>query len=171
MKDTFQIINDMQRDGVIDKYAIGGAVGATFYLEPAATLDVDIFVTLPTTGTSSLLTLTPIYNYLTARGSKVDGPHIVIGSWPVQFLPASNNLEREALAQAVSADVDGVRTWIMTAEHLAAIALHTGRSKDYARILQFLEQDALDRVKLKAILQRHGLTLKWEDFERKYLEK
>jgi len=33
------------------------------------------------------------------------------------------------------------------------------------------EQDALDRVKLKAILQRHGLTLKWEDFERKYLEK
>jgi hypothetical protein len=40
MKDTFQIINDMQRDGVIDKYAIGGAVGATFYLEPAATLDV-----------------------------------------------------------------------------------------------------------------------------------
>lgn len=78
MKDTFQVINEMQRDGVIDKYAIGGAVGATFYLEPAATLDVDIFVTLPTAATSSLLTLTPIYQYLTARGSKVDGPHIVM---------------------------------------------------------------------------------------------
>jgi hypothetical protein len=87
MKDTFQVINEMQRDGVIEKYAIGGAVGATFYLEPAATLDVDIFVTLPSAGTSSLLTLTPIYQYLTARGSKVDGPHIVVGSWPVQFLP------------------------------------------------------------------------------------
>ena len=80
----------MQREGVIDKY---GAVGATFYLEPAATLDVDIFVTLPTTGTSSLLTLTPIYEYLTARGGKVDGAHIVIGSWPVQFLPPSDDLE------------------------------------------------------------------------------
>ena len=30
----------MQADGVIGKYAIGGAVGATFYLEPAATLDL-----------------------------------------------------------------------------------------------------------------------------------
>jgi hypothetical protein len=29
---------------VIERYAIGGAVGATFYLEPAATLDVDVFV-------------------------------------------------------------------------------------------------------------------------------
>jgi hypothetical protein len=37
-------INRMQTDGVIERYAIGGAVGATFYLEPAATLDVDIFV-------------------------------------------------------------------------------------------------------------------------------
>ncbi len=28
------------------KYAIGGAVGATLYLEPAAALDVDVFITL-----------------------------------------------------------------------------------------------------------------------------
>jgi hypothetical protein len=34
----------MQAEGVIGKYAIGGAVGATFYLEPSATLDVQIFV-------------------------------------------------------------------------------------------------------------------------------
>lgn len=33
----------MQADGVIERYAIG-AVGATFYIEPVATLDVDIFV-------------------------------------------------------------------------------------------------------------------------------
>ena len=36
-------ITQMQAEGVIDHYAIGGAVGATFYLEPVATLDVDIF--------------------------------------------------------------------------------------------------------------------------------
>jgi hypothetical protein len=48
VKVTLETINQMQADGVIGKYAIGGAVGATFYLEPAATLDVDIFVTLPT---------------------------------------------------------------------------------------------------------------------------
>ena len=118
-----------------------------------------------------MLSLTPIYDYLMARGSTVDGPHIMVGSWPVQFLPPSDDLEREALAQAVTADVEGVRTWIMTAEHLAAIALRTGRSKDHARILQFLEQDALDHDKLKVILNHHGLTLKWEDFKRRYMER
>jgi len=36
----------MQADGIIGSYAIGDAVGATFYLEPVATLDVDVFVQL-----------------------------------------------------------------------------------------------------------------------------
>src|SRR5947208_12334754 len=98
-------------------------------------------------------------------------PHIVVGSWPVQFLPPADDLEREALGQAISADVEGVRTWIMTAEHLAAIALRTGRSKDYARILQFLEQDTLDHVRLRSIIDDHDLTSRWREFERKYLEK
>ena len=53
MRDTLEMINRMQTDGVIDEYAIGGAVGATFYLEPSATEDVDIFVMLPTAPGSS----------------------------------------------------------------------------------------------------------------------
>ena len=42
MKKTLELINQMQADGVISHYAIGGEAGATFYLEPAATLDVDV---------------------------------------------------------------------------------------------------------------------------------
>ena len=55
-------------------------------------------------------------------------------------------------------------------EHLMAIALNTGRSKDHIRILQFLEQEAVDRDVLQSILKRHGLTAKWQQFSRKYLE-
>jgi hypothetical protein len=58
----------------------------------------------------------------------------------------------------------------MTAEHLVAVALLTGRAKDRSRILQFFEQAAVDRNKLKDVLERHGLTAKWQDFERKYLD-
>jgi hypothetical protein len=58
----------------------------------------------------------------------------------------------------------------MTAEHLVAIALRTGRSKDHVRILQFLEHNAADPDKLADIVRRHGLTTKWIDFKRKYLE-
>jgi hypothetical protein len=44
IKEVIEMINSMQADGVIERYAIGGTVGATFYLEPVATLDVDVFV-------------------------------------------------------------------------------------------------------------------------------
>ena len=37
MKATLQVINQMQADGIISRYAIGGAIGATFYLEPTST--------------------------------------------------------------------------------------------------------------------------------------
>ena len=159
----------MQADGVIGKYAIGGAVGATLYLEPAATLDVDVFVMLPSAPGSLLLSLAPLYDYLKARGCTVKDEHIVISGWPVQFLPPSSDLEREAVAESVPATVENVTTWVMSAEHLVAIALSTGRAKDHIRIFQFVEQDAVDRGKLQGILERHGLTPKWRQFERKYL--
>jgi hypothetical protein len=170
VKATLEAINQMQADGVIGKYAIGGAVGATLYLEPAATLDVDIFVTLPAAPGSLLLSLAPLYEYLKARGCTVKDEHIEVGGWPVKFLPPSNELEREAVAESVRATVEGVTTWVMSAEHLVAIALRTRRSKDHIRILQFVEQNAVDRGKLQSVLERHGLTSKWQEFERKYLD-
>ena len=88
---------------------------------------------------------------------------------PVQFLPVSDSLELEALDQALSTEVEGVRTWVMTAEHLVAIALRTGRPKDHARILQFLESGAVDQGRLQQIMQRHGLAAKWEQFQQRYL--
>jgi hypothetical protein len=168
VKDTLRSINQMQADGVIGKYAIGGAVGATFYLEPAATLDVDVFVVLPTVPGSSLLS--PIYDYFKARGGTVEDEHIVIGGWPVQFRAASDELDLEAVADAVPTTVEDVGTWVMTAEYLAAIALRTGRPKDHNRILQFVEQDAIDRKKLQAIVERHNLAGKWKQFESMYLD-
>lgn len=154
---------------IIGDYAIGGAVGATFYLQPMATEDLDIFVVLPATPGSSLLTLSPIYEALRAQGCEVEGAHIVAAGWPVQFLPASSPLEAEALQQARAVDLDGTPTRVMTAEHLAAIALHTGRAKDHARIIQFLEQGALNMERFADILTRHGLAAKWKRFQQRHL--
>jgi len=170
MKRTLEMINRMQSDGVIDKYAIAGAVGATFYLEPAATLDIDIFVVLPSPHGSSLVSLKPLYEYLLARGCATEQEHIIVEGWPVQFLPVGDSLEQEALAEAVQTEVEGVSTWVMKAEHLVALALRTGRPKDHARILQFLENAAVDRHCLDGVVARHGLAPQWERFQKKYLE-
>ena len=169
MKATIEVINRMQAEGIIGKYAIGGAVGATFYLEPLATLDIDVFVSLKTPQGSSLVTRVPIYDYLTSCGYKAEKEYLVIDEWPVQFLPPGDVLDEEALQQAVETEVEGVRTWVITAEHLVAIALRTARAKDFARILQFVEAGVLDSSKLDPILQRHGLLERWEQFGVKFL--
>ena len=170
IKEVIETINRMKADGVIERYAIGGAVGATFYLEPVATLDVDVFVELHIPPGSQLVSPEPIFKYLRDRGCKMEGEHIVIADWPVQFLPAGSALVQEALATAVEKNVEGTPVRVFSAEHIAAIALETGRAKDKARMLQFLEAGVLDRERLREILRRHGLTGDWQQFERQFLE-
>lgn len=137
-------VNRLEEDGVIERYAIGGAVGATFYLEPVATLDLDIFFVFRPQAGNSLLSLQPIFDYLTARGGVIEGEYVVIAGWPVQFLPPTGPLVEEALADAVTVRVEGTSALVFTVEHLAAVALQTGRPKDKARLLQFVECGAID---------------------------
>ena len=152
--------------GVIDRYAIGGAVGATRYAEAAATEDVDVFVTFAVGDRSRLDPLGAIYDFLRKRGATVDGAHVRLGGWPVQFLPAEGALLEEAIAEAQDVDVSGVRTRFFTAEHLAAIALGLGRAKDKLRVVMLLESPSFDKRRFMEILQRHDLSAKWQDFSR-----
>lgn len=167
--EVIRTINQMPADGIIETYAIGGAVGATFHLEPVSTLDVDIFVSFRTEPGSLLISPRPIYDYLTARGYAVEGEYILIAGWPVQFLPPTGPLAEEALAKAAVHDVAGVPARVFTAEHLAAIALQTGRAKDKARLLQFIESGTLDAATFQDILTRHSLTERWAQFQRQFL--
>jgi len=169
VQEVIRTVNQMQSDGVIERYAIGGAVGATFYLEPVATLDVDIFITFKAEAGSLLISPQSIFDYLKARGAAMQGEYIVIAGWPVQFLPPTGPLVEEALREAVTRDVEGVPARVFTAEHLAAIALQTGRAKDKARVLQFIETGALDAPRFQIVLARHGLTDEWKRFEKQFL--
>jgi len=167
MKESLSEVNELQSAGFIGRWAIGGAMGATFYLEPVSTYDLDIFVIFE--GAPLILTLTPIYDFLQSRGHKAEGYAMLLHGWPVQFLPAESSLLREAVEQAREVDFEGVSAWVMTPEHLMAIALQTGRGKDYARLLAFVESQAADNQKLHEILKRHGLTAAWEKFRRNFL--
>ena len=65
MERTLQVLNELEQDGIMSRYAIGGAMGATFYVEPLLTFDLDIIVLLPQMN-SGLLTLAPLYEALRA---------------------------------------------------------------------------------------------------------
>jgi hypothetical protein len=168
MKETLLIVEQLYGNGVIGPYAVGGAVGAAFYLEPVATLDVDIFVLFESA--PLILTLTPIYEACAALGYQAKGEAIEIEGWPVQFLPADQPLVAEAVREAVRREADGLTTRVMTAEHLMAIALQTGRAKDHARLVMFIEAGIADMDRLRAILARHYLLEQWARFEKRYLQ-
>jgi butyrate kinase len=51
----------------------------------------------------------------------------------------------------------------------SAIALEVGRAKDKARVLQFIEEGALDAASFEAIVARHGLLVRWQTFARQFL--
>ena len=168
--EVIKALNQMQVDGVIERYAIGGAVAATFYLEPVTTLDVDIFVVLKGEPGTPPTSPHPILDYLMAHGCTMAGEYVVIAGWPVQFLPPNSPLVEEALHQRAARDVGGIPTWIFSAEHLAAIALQAGRPKDKARLVQFIEAVALDTARFEDIVTSHHLTDALRRFRRQFLE-
>ena len=125
MKRTLEILFELERAGVMSRHAIGGAMGATFYVEPFLTFDLDVFVLLPRAA-GGLLTLTPLYGALRARGYAEEGEYVNIEGVPVQFLPAYNALLEEALQEAREVPYEDVQARVLRAEHLAAICVQTG---------------------------------------------
>ena len=155
MKATLAVLSDLEREGVFRRYAIGGAMGAMFYVEPVVTYDMDVFVVLSTV--RGLLTLTPIYEVLRQRGYEPQDECILIEGVPVQFLPAYNPLVEEALEQARAVEVEGVPTRVLPLEHLIARALQTGRLKDRARVQLLMAEGAVNTGRLAEICGRYGL--------------
>lgn len=156
MHEALTAMNRLVANGVIPDYAIGGAIGASFHIEAQATADIDIFFVLPESA-SGLLSLTSIYAACASLGGVVDGEYVRFGSWPVQLLPAYKPLVEEALVQALTVQFDGIPTRVFTAEHTCAIAMDTGRPKDYLRVSMFIEQQAVDIEALANLLHRYNL--------------
>jgi len=161
MKKTIQVLNQLQKKGLIKDYAIGGGIATIFYVEPFFTYDLDVFI-IPSgmAKEQNLILLSPVYNYLETKGYKWKGEHIIIEGIPVQFIPA-NELEEEAITNARKIGYEGVKTRVMTPEHLVALLLRAGRKKDLGKIEKLLEQTRIDRRKLGAILRKYGLDKKF----------
>ena len=163
MERTLQILNELERKGVMSRYAIAGAMGATFYAEPVLTFDLDVIVILPETR-AGLLTLTPLYEALRKKGYAEEGECVVIEGVPVQFLPAYNALMEEGLREATEMQYQATATRVLRVEHLIAICLQTGRPKDRDRVRMLRDQETVDPVYMVDILQRHQLKEKWNEW-------
>lgn len=167
MKEVSSVLNDMVAAGVITNYAVFGAVAQMRYTEAVVTLDADILVALP--DNQSLDVLRPIYKFCTDRGYKPEGEAIRIGNWPVQFIPSFNKLTEESIQTAEIGDMEGIPLRVVRADYLAVMALSVGRSKDFARILALIESGSITEETVSKLCETYSLTVKWEQFKRKFL--
>jgi hypothetical protein len=53
---------------------------------------------------------------------------------------------------------------------LVAMWLLAGRTKDYEKIASFWNANLIDMVKLRNILERHNLLLKWEREKKRFID-
>jgi hypothetical protein len=169
IQDVVAELNRIQAAGLIADYAIGGAIAAQAYIETSATVDVDVFVVFGGDTANSLAPLVHIWADLIAHGAKEEGEYLVIGGWPVQFLPPGTPLYDDAIRNARTRDFGGKEGRIMGPEHLAAIALATGRAKDYTRIEEFIRRGKVDMAVLMQLIEQNGLQATWKTFETRYL--
>jgi hypothetical protein len=161
MEKALAVIDELEKCGILKRYAIGGGIAATYYIEPILTYDLDIFF-IPARET---LVLAPIYDHAKKKGYQAQNEMILIEGIPVQFIPAYNELVHEAVENAAETRYKDIKTRVVRPEHLIAIALQTGRAKDRERTIRLLDEAAIDRSLLKDILKRNGLSDKFSEFE------
>ena len=156
LAEVFRAANDLVATKLIDDWALGGALGAIYYVEPFATYDADIFFIPADKGLTA--GIPAIYAHLQTHGWQIEGDHLLVRGFPAQFL-AAQGLTEEAVREAETIEFEGVPAKVFRAEHIVAIAAKVGRQKDKARIEQLLQQARLDKGRLGNILQRHKLNL------------
>ncbi len=166
MKKTLDVLNKLLREKVINDYAIGGAMGAMFYVEAVTTMDLDIFVLFP--DENSFTPLASVYEKLKEWGDLPDAHErecVNIEGTPVQFLPAYDDLLQEALVFARVFNYEGVSTKVMLAEYLALICVKTGRLKDKLRVQMLIASDGFSTKKFMELLTKFKLMERFESWK------
>lgn len=167
MKETLEVLNRLKDRALIDAYAVGGGIATIFYTEPVFTYDLDVFVIVKSELAEKIISLTSIYDYLTSKGYSWKGEHIIIEGLPVQLIPVESGIEKEAIDNAKDVTYGGIKTKILSAEYLIAIALKVGRRKDFDKIGRLVDQAKINKEALEAILKKHHLLDKFRKWEEK----
>jgi hypothetical protein len=162
MEEVIRFLLSLEKEGLVKGYALAGAFALYFYMEPVQTSDVDFFIYY-TEKTGSFIDMRPLYNSARAKGYSEENEHIIIGGIAVQLLTVSNDLEKEAVEEAVEKDYGEMKVRVPPLEYLMAIMVSVGRPKDRERIAKIIEDDIkFDRETLYRILEKHNLKEKWE---------
>ena len=158
--DALRVLNEMKESGVVEEYAVAGAMAMIFWSEPIPTFDLDVLVFLPGSD-ATIISLAPLYEWAAKRGYAAQAEHVIVQGVPIQFLPAHNQLAEEAIERAATLEYEGVPVRVVRPEYLVALYLEPGARtlKRRERAAALMESNAIDRAALDALLERFKLRI------------
>jgi hypothetical protein len=160
---VYQAIINLQNQGLIGEFALGGSVAFTCYAAPIPTNDIDFFVLH--SGSGLIVDSTMYYEWARAQGFTFQGEHFIIDGVKVNIFPTDDPLFREAIRSAVPQMICGVSIPIILPEYLIALALVPLRLKDMHKIGVLLDHCQVNEDRLAELIQRFNLEAKWARFE------
>lgn len=157
--DVIAAAEELKTRGLIQEYAIFGAVAQTFWDEAIPTFDLDVLVLLA--GPQGLLIdLGPLYGWAAEKEFPAIDEHIYIGEIPVQFVPTPTTLHEEAVQTAATLDLDGLPIRVVRPEYLIATWLQppANSAARKERAAKLRDSGQVDPVLLNDLLRRFGLS-------------
>ncbi|HVT59554.1 MAG TPA: hypothetical protein VHR45_14270 [Thermoanaerobaculia bacterium] len=153
--DALRALGELKGTGVVEDYAVAGAMALVFWTEPIPTYDLDVLVFLPEQE-RPITSLEGIYSWAAAHGYPVESEHVLVEGVPVQFLPSHNELADEAIETAQTLDYEGVPVRVVRPEYLIALYLEPAARtmKRRERAAALAEAPATNQQALRALLER-----------------
>jgi len=153
------LVQQLQQEKKITRWALGGSVATMVWTEPYLTRDIDFFVTFTQTG--SILDLSPVWDAARQLGYETTPKGILVEGIVVEVLSPSSAIIEEGLEHAVVADVLGTKVPVIPPEYLIAEAVHVGRTQDDYKLEKLHDQTTINMGLLENILRKYGLYDTW----------
>ena len=156
--DTIAAVNDLKDRGLVQEYAIFGAVAQAFWDEAIPTFDLDVLVLLDAPQ-GLLVDWGPLYEWARERDYTLQAEHILISGVPVQFVPAPDALAEEAVKAAAIKQLSGIPIRIVRPEYLIALWLQPPANSPSRkeRAAKLRESGQVDEALLAHLMAKYNL--------------
>jgi hypothetical protein len=81
LADVLRAANELVSGGLMENYALGGALAAVYYTEPVTTYDADIIFVASDKALSA--GIPAIYSHLQSKGWRVEREHLLFQDFPL----------------------------------------------------------------------------------------
>jgi hypothetical protein len=151
-------VGEVLRSHGVAQYAFTGGLAVGVWSSPRQTRDLDVCGAIPMEHVDRLVATHD--GFKSGPGELPDLVRFRVGDWDVDLFVSKGPYDRECLARAVNANIEGADARVVTAEDLLIHKMIKLRS-DRRRLLQ-------DLADVRAVLQTQASRIDWE-YLRKWL--